>query len=93
LRVERDAHWVRAREMFAHVPGFPTVKTLDDFDFSFATGVPRKQIHELAGSAFIVRPRQSQPPVAPISAAAGPQTRRNLCGKEHRFRIQIRCHE
>jgi DNA replication protein DnaC len=31
------------------------VKTLDGFDFGFATGVLRQQIHELAGLAFIER--------------------------------------
>src|ERR1700758_5589392 len=41
--------------MFARVAGFPTVKTLDGFDFGFATGVPRQQIHELASLAFIAR--------------------------------------
>jgi DNA replication protein DnaC len=55
LRAERDARRARAREMFARVAGFPTVKTLDGFDFGFATGVPRRQIHELAGLAFIER--------------------------------------
>jgi DNA replication protein DnaC len=55
LRAERDARRARAREMFARVAGFPTVKTLDGFDFGFATGVPRQQIHELAGLAFIER--------------------------------------
>ena len=53
LRAERDARSARAREMFARVAGFPTIKTLDGFDFGFATGVPRPQIHELAGLAFI----------------------------------------
>jgi ABC-type glutathione transport system ATPase component len=43
------------RAMFARVAGFPTVKTLDGFDFGFATGVPRQQIHELAGLAFTER--------------------------------------
>jgi DNA replication protein DnaC len=44
LRAERDARRARAREMFARVAGFPTVKTLDGFDFGFgfATGVPRQ---------------------------------------------------
>jgi DNA replication protein DnaC len=55
LRAERDARRARAREMFARVAGFPTVKTLDGFDFGFATGVPRQQIHELASLAFIER--------------------------------------
>ena len=49
LRAERDARSARAREMFARVAGFPAIKTLDGFDFGFATGVPRPQIHELAG--------------------------------------------
>jgi DNA replication protein DnaC len=55
LRAERDARRARAREMFARVAGFPTVKTLDGFDFGFASGAPRQQIHELAGLAFIER--------------------------------------
>ena len=41
LRAERDARSARAREMFARVAGFPTIKTLDGFDFGFAAGVPR----------------------------------------------------
>src|SRR5215472_8189370 len=36
LRAERDARRARAREMFARVAGFPTIKTLDGFDFGFA---------------------------------------------------------
>lgn len=55
LRAERDARRARAREMFARVAGFPAIKTLDGFDFGFATGAPRQQIHELAGLAFIER--------------------------------------
>ena len=47
LRGERDARRTRAREMFARIAGFPTIKTLDGFDFGFATGIPRSQIHEL----------------------------------------------
>ena len=39
LRAERDARSARTREMFARVAGFPTIKTLDGFDFGFATGV------------------------------------------------------
>jgi hypothetical protein len=36
-RAVRDARRARAREMFARVTGFPTVKTLDGFDFGSAT--------------------------------------------------------
>jgi DNA replication protein DnaC len=55
LRAERDARRARTRDMFARVAGFPAIKTLDSFDFGFATGVPHKQIHELASLAFIER--------------------------------------
>jgi DNA replication protein DnaC len=55
LRGERDARRARAREMFARVAGFPAVKTLDGFDFAFATGVPHQQIQELASLAFVER--------------------------------------
>lgn len=55
LRGERDARRARAREMFARVAGFPAVKTLDGFDFAFATGAPRQQIGELASLAFVER--------------------------------------
>jgi hypothetical protein len=62
----------RAREMFARVAGFPTVKTLDGFDFGFATGVPRRQIHELAGLAFIERAENVVFLGPPAPASRGP---------------------
>ncbi len=55
LRAEREARRARAREMFARVAGFPAVKTLDAYDFGFATGAPRQQIQELASLAFVER--------------------------------------
>jgi DNA replication protein DnaC len=42
----------RAREMFARVAGFPAIKTLDQYDFGFAAGAPRKQIMELASGSL-----------------------------------------
>ena len=38
LRAERDARRVRSASMLARTAGFPAIKTLDDYDFSFATG-------------------------------------------------------
>jgi hypothetical protein len=35
--------------------GFPAIKTLDDYDYSFAVGAPQKQINELATLRFIER--------------------------------------
>ncbi|WP_368417323.1 IS21-like element helper ATPase IstB [Falsiroseomonas sp.] len=55
LRGEREVRRARAREMFARTAGFPAVKTLDGYDFSFATGAPRQQITELASLAFVER--------------------------------------
>src|SRR6202789_3717185 len=55
LTAERESRRARARELFAQVAGFPAIKTLDQYDFHFATGAPRKQIMELASLAFIER--------------------------------------
>lgn len=55
LRTEAEARRVRAREMAARVAGFPAIKTLEGYDFGFATGAPRKQLLELAGLAFVER--------------------------------------
>src|SRR3546814_13928173 len=55
LRTEAEARRVRAREMAARVAGFPAIKTLEGYDFGFATGAPRKQLLDLAGLAFVER--------------------------------------
>jgi DNA replication protein DnaC len=55
LTAERESRRARAREMFARIAGFPAIKTLDQYDFAFATGAPRKQIMELARLAFVER--------------------------------------
>lgn len=45
----------RTRETMLRMAGFPAVKTLEDYDFTFACGVPKTQIQELAGLAFLER--------------------------------------
>jgi DNA replication protein DnaC len=55
LRAERDARRIRARDMLTRTAGFPALKTLDGYDFAFATGAPRQQIQELATLGFIER--------------------------------------
>src|SRR5262249_16856409 len=52
LKGERDARRVRAREMLTRIAGFPALKTLEAYDFAFASGAPRQQIQELAGLGF-----------------------------------------
>ncbi|NOT72544.1 MAG: AAA family ATPase [Hyphomicrobium sp.] len=55
LRAERDARRIRSREMLTRTAGFPALKTLDAYDFAFATGAPRSQIQELAALGFVER--------------------------------------
>ena len=55
LRGECETRRVRAREMFARTAGFLAIKTLDGYDFGFATGAPRAQILELASLGFVER--------------------------------------
>lgn len=45
----------RTRETMLRMAGFPAIKTLEDYDFTFACGVPKTQIQELAGLAFLAR--------------------------------------
>lgn len=55
LRSERDARRVRTHDVLSRSAGFPAIKTLEDYDFGFATGAPKGQILELAGLGFIER--------------------------------------
>ena len=45
----------RTRETLLKFAGLPAIKHFEDYDFNFATGAPRKQLHELAGLNFIER--------------------------------------
>jgi IstB-like ATP binding protein len=61
LRAARDARSARAREMFARVAGFPAIKTLDGFDFGFATGAQPSADRQVRGlavddQAFLCQP-------------------------------------
>ena len=88
LRGERDARRARGREMFARVAGFPAIKTLDSFDFGFATGVPRKQIHELASGAFIERAETASPGSrarSPDGSCRHPTARERRCSTRLRL--------
>ena len=41
--------------MITRMAGFPALKTLEGYDFAFATGAPRSQIQELAALGFVER--------------------------------------
>lgn len=55
LDAESEARAERQRSTLLKLATLPAVKTLEQFDFSFASGVPRAQVTELAGLAFIER--------------------------------------
>lgn len=55
LSAEAALREERRRDVLMRMAAFPTVKTLEQFDFEVAAGVPKARIQELAGMAFIER--------------------------------------
>ena len=55
LQAEHALRQERSREMLVKLATFPSVKTLEEFDFKAAEGVPKARMQELAGLAFIER--------------------------------------
>ncbi len=55
LQCEHRERQMRSRTLLTKTAGFPAIKTLDDYDFAFATGAPRKQLTELATLTFAER--------------------------------------
>lgn len=55
LGAENDARGERQRQTLLKLATLPTIKTLEQYDFGFASGAPRAQIQELASLAFIER--------------------------------------
>lgn len=55
LKAEHEARQARSRQVLVKMSGFPTIKTLDEYDYNFAVGAPKKTINTLADLAFIER--------------------------------------
>jgi len=55
LTAEAALRAERSRQMLVKLATLPTVKTLEQFDFEAAAGVPKARVDELAGLAFIER--------------------------------------
>ncbi|MHB8248740.1 MAG: IS21-like element helper ATPase IstB [Acidithiobacillus sp.] len=55
LQAEHDARRERSRQALLKMATLPAIKTLEQFDFHFATGAPRTQIQELAALTFVER--------------------------------------
>lgn len=52
---EHEARHERTRQTLLNLATLPTIKTLEQYDFTFATGAPRAQVQELASLSFIER--------------------------------------
>lgn len=55
LIAERDGRRARSAATLVRMAGFPATKTLEDYDFGFATTAPRRQIELLASLSFVAR--------------------------------------
>jgi len=55
LGAEKSARQGRTRSTMTRLAGFPAIKTLEEFDYEFAAGVPKATVQELSGLAFIER--------------------------------------
>lgn len=55
LKTELDGRHERARQTLLKLATLPAIKTLEDYDFAFASGTPKAQIQELASLSFIER--------------------------------------
>ena len=55
LKAEQLSRLQRTRSMLIKIAGFPVIKQIEEFDFNFAVGAPRKQIDALTSLSFIQR--------------------------------------
>lgn len=55
LEAEHALRQERSRDMLIKLATLPAIKTLEDFDFKAAAGVPKARLQELAGLAFVER--------------------------------------
>ncbi len=55
LLAERDCRRARSAATMVRMAGFPAVKTLESYDFKFATSAPKRQIEQLAALSFVAR--------------------------------------
>jgi DNA replication protein DnaC len=55
LRTEAGLRSERSRQMLVKLATFPIVKTIEQFDFETAAGVPKARMQELSGLSFVER--------------------------------------
>ncbi len=55
LKAEHENRQARSRNSLVKMANFPAIKTLEDYDFKFSVGTPRKLVQELSSLSFIER--------------------------------------
>lgn len=55
FRLELQARHARSSTLLTRIAGFPAIKTIDEYDFEFASGAPRQLLMELSNLSFIER--------------------------------------
>ena len=55
LKAEQHERRRRSQAMLTKFAGFPAIKLLDDYDFKFAAGAPKKTVQMLQSMAFVER--------------------------------------
>lgn len=55
LATEQSARKLRSQRTLAKLAGFPAIKQLDEYDFRFAAGAPKRQLTNLSSLAFVER--------------------------------------
>ena len=55
LKAEQNERRSRSRAMLTKFAGFPAIKLIDDYDFKFAAGAPKKTVQTLQSMAFVER--------------------------------------
>lgn len=55
LKAEQEERRRRSQAMLTKFAGFPAIKLMDDYDFKFAAGAPKKTVQALQSMAFVER--------------------------------------
>lgn len=55
LKVEQAERRSRSQAVMTRLAGFPVIKLIDDYDFKFAAGTPKKTVQTLQSLAFVER--------------------------------------
>ena len=81
LRLEVQARQSRSSTLLTRIAGFPAIKTLDEYDFAFATGAPRQLLMDSPPSRSSNERRTS---FCSARAASGKRTSRSPLGTRQR---------